>query len=80
MPPTSGWRFHAWSGSAASGLDDYSEATLSLSGSDARIVGKHYEYDSVSATQTKRYYANGALVATRSIPNANPGAQTLRYV
>ena len=46
---------------------------MSLASSDARIVGKHYEYDSVSAAQTKRYYANGTLLATRT-------GTTLRYV
>ncbi len=45
-----------------------------------RVVGQHYEYDTATNVQTKRYYAEGTLLAVRSIPNANPNAQTLRYV
>ncbi|MFN8484317.1 MAG: RHS repeat-associated core domain-containing protein [Anaerolineae bacterium] len=44
------------------------------------MAGQHYEYDAATNVQTKRYYAEGKLLATRSIPNANPNAQTLRYV
>ncbi|MFN8482984.1 MAG: RHS repeat-associated core domain-containing protein [Anaerolineae bacterium] len=45
------------------------------------FAGQHYEDDrGPTPSVTKRYYAEGKLLATRSIPNANPNAQTLRYV
>ena len=46
-------------------LDDYREATLNLGTSDARVIGKHFEYDYALNRQTKRYYAEGKLLATR---------------
>ena len=72
----SGWRFHGWSGSGSvTSLDEYQEGRPSLRASDSQVVGKHYEYDYATNTQTKRYYAGGRLLATRSIPNANPSAE-----
>ena len=73
LPANRAWTFRHWAFAGTTWLDDYQELRPGQAGSNARIVGKHYEYDSVSASQTKRYYANGQLLATRT-------GTTLRYV
>ncbi len=80
MPRTSGWRFHVWSGSALTSLDDDSEVALNLGATNARLVGKHYEYDYALNRQTKRYYAGGTLLATRVTQFGCPGCDELTYV
>ncbi|MFN8471516.1 MAG: RHS repeat-associated core domain-containing protein [Anaerolineae bacterium] len=69
------WRFHAWgSGSTVTSLDTYQEGRSSLKAADVRVAGAHYEDDrGPTPSVTKRYYAEGKLLATRT------GA-TLTYV
>lgn len=66
MPAGRTWTLRHWAYAGTTWLDDYAEERPAEAGRNARIVGKHYEYDSVSGAQTKRYYANGQLLATRS--------------
>ncbi|MFN8499968.1 MAG: RHS repeat-associated core domain-containing protein [Anaerolineae bacterium] len=43
----------------------YKEERPAGTTSDARVIGKYYEYDHALNRQTKRYYAEGKLLATR---------------
>ncbi|MFN8482977.1 MAG: RHS repeat-associated core domain-containing protein [Anaerolineae bacterium] len=82
MPTGQAWTFRGWVYTSGTllWLDDYREEQGLGPLADVRVAGRHYEYDYATNVQTKRYYAEGTLLATRSIPNANPNAQTLRYV
>ncbi|MFN8482988.1 MAG: RHS repeat-associated core domain-containing protein [Anaerolineae bacterium] len=82
MPTGQAWTFRGWVYTSGTllWLDDYREEQGLGLLANVRVAGRHYEYDYATNVQTKRYYAEGKLVATRSIPNANPSAQTLRYV
>ena len=66
MPRGMAWRFHAWGVNGVMSLDEYAEETPGGVSADSRIAGKHYEYERVSNTQTKRYYVGGRLIATRT--------------
>ncbi|MFN8482975.1 MAG: RHS repeat-associated core domain-containing protein [Anaerolineae bacterium] len=61
----------------------YKEERPSHPASDARVAGPHYEYDSAASVQTKRYYAEGKLLATRMTIFGCPPVgtcETLTYV
>ncbi|MFN8482990.1 MAG: putative toxin [Anaerolineae bacterium] len=69
------WRFHAWgSASTVTSLDNYQEGRPSVKTADVRYGGQHYEDDrGPTPSVTKRYYAEGRLLATRT-------GSTLTYV
>ena len=87
MPRGLSWRFHAWAYQGSLYLDGpndsgvYKEERPAGTASDARLIGKHFEYDATLNRQYKRYYANGTLLATRVTQLGCPGTcDELTYV
>ncbi len=75
MPTGQAWTFRGWVYTTGTTLwlDTYQEEQGPGLPADVRVAGEHYEYDYATNVQTKRYYAEGKLLATRT------GA-TLTYV
>ncbi|MFN8499965.1 MAG: RHS repeat-associated core domain-containing protein [Anaerolineae bacterium] len=69
MPTGKLWTFRGWvyTSGTTLWLDDYREEPPSVKTADVRYAGQHYEDDrGPTPSVTKRYYAEGKLLATRT--------------